>query len=224
MGRAFDIKPKLNTVYSDSYFYNSPENNYPTIDEQKRMAKSIAQSLEGSNPLTSKYHLKKQKIEQQMAKKDGYESEPNNNTKSYLNFNNNQYKSNMYKPNPNEALEKWKEEQKQALVESYLYDTNVPDVIKQSIAEAVLNNNVSQVISPENFKQQHFTEHVTHTEIDPNACMHLAATLESQDPSIGGRGAQIFANRKAKSEKWVVDETNVKESPWGPKSVYLNFN
>jgi hypothetical protein len=222
MGKAFDIKPKTGTGYSDSFFYSNSNENYPTIDEQKNMAKTIAQSLENSNPQTSKYHLKKQKIEQQMAQKDGYESEPGNNNR-YLNFsnrnNNNNTISHKYQPNPNEALERWKEEQRQAVIDSYLYDSSVPDVIKKSIAEATMNNNVSQVMSPDNFKQQHFTEHVTHTEMDPTACMDLAATLESQDPSIGGRGAQIFANRKAKSEKWVVDESNVKKSPWGERPV-----
>ena len=47
--------------YSDSYFYNSNVFNYPTIDDQKKLAKTIAETLEGSNPATSKYH-KKNKI------------------------------------------------------------------------------------------------------------------------------------------------------------------
>ena len=48
--------------------------NYPTIDDQKKLAKQIAETLEGSNPNTSKYHKKKQNIHNQM-NKDGYDSE-----------------------------------------------------------------------------------------------------------------------------------------------------
>lgn len=72
---------------------------------------------------------------------------------------------------------------------------------------------VRMVQAPDNFRQQHYTEHVTHTEMPPRAAMSLAAALENESGARGGRGAQIFQRRKAKSEKWVVDETNVKRPP-----------
>ena len=60
--------------YSDSFFYNSSVFNYPTINDQKRLAKTIADTLEGSNPATSKYHKKKELIRNQLGSKD-YESD-----------------------------------------------------------------------------------------------------------------------------------------------------
>ena len=68
---------------------------------------------------------------------------------------------------------------------------------------------VRMVQAPESFKEQHYTEHVTHTQMPPKAAMSLAAALQTE--GRGGRGAEIFQKRKAKSEKWVIDETNAKK-------------
>jgi hypothetical protein len=91
-------------------------------------------------------------------------------------------------------------------------DASLPDIIKRSIAKASMTDPVRMVQAPDNFRQQHYTEHVTHTEMPPKAAMSLAAALESEG-TRGGRGAQIFQRRKAKSEKWVIDESNVKRPP-----------
>ena len=36
-----------------------------------------------------------------------------------------------------------------------------------------------------------------------------------------GKGAAIFQKRKARSEKWVVDENNVKKSNYHPTPSYI---
>lgn len=36
-----------------------------------------------------------------------------------------------------------------------------------------------------------------------------------------GKGAAIFQKRKARSEKWVVDENNVKKAGHQPTSTYI---
>jgi hypothetical protein len=36
-----------------------------------------------------------------------------------------------------------------------------------------------------------------------------------------GKGAAIFQKRKARSEKWVIDENNVKKSNYQPTSSYI---
>lgn len=189
------VKPLfLDSNYSDSYFYNSTVHNYPTINDQKKLAKTIADTLEGSNPATSKYHKKKQNIQTQM-NKDGYESEPP--------F------AGSYNTHINQVS---REEPPMRIQNSFLYDDSLPDMIKRSIAQASMNDPVRMVQAPENFKQQHYVEHTTHTQMPPKEAMSLAAALES-DQMRGGRGAQIFQKRKAKSEKWVIDESNVKKLP-----------
>lgn len=95
---------------------------------------------------------------------------------------------------------------------SYLYDDSVPDVIKRSIAQATQIDPIRMIQAPDSSKTLHFTEHTSHTQMPPKAAMSLAAALETEIKN-GGRGAQIFQKRKAKSEKWVVDETNVKKVP-----------
>ncbi len=70
MGTGIGFAPKKNTPkYADSYFYNSPDMKYPTINDQKKLARSIAATLEGSNT-ASKYHKKKETINRQLAADD----------------------------------------------------------------------------------------------------------------------------------------------------------
>jgi hypothetical protein len=178
--------------YSDSYFYNSSVFNYPTIDDQKKLAKTIADTLEGSNP-TSKYHKKKQNLIK--LNRDGYESETPQSPNSY-DYSSPPIQQQQLQPSP--------------AVANYIHDDSIPDVIKRSLVKASMIDPVRMVLAPDSFKQQHYTEHVSHTEMPPKEAMSLANTLEN-DPFSGGRGAQIFQKRKAKSEKWVVDESNVKK-------------
>ena len=156
------------------------------------------ETLEGSNPETSKYHLKKQKFQKQLSK-DDYESEGAHSAPYYSSGNE------FFPPHHDE----FKSSQP---VNSYMYDESLPDIIKRSIAQASMNDPVRLVVAPDSFKSQHYTEHTTHTQMPPKAAMSLAAALESNQ-SKGGRGAQIFQKRKEKSEKWIVDETNVKRLP-----------
>jgi hypothetical protein len=58
---------------------------------------------------------------------------------------------------------------------------------------------------------------VTHTNVPPQAAMNLVADLNANR----GKGAAIFQKRKARSEKWVVDENNVKKTGYQPTSTYI---
>ncbi|RNA40650.1 actin cytoskeleton-regulatory complex PAN1-like, partial [Brachionus plicatilis] len=191
-------KPSSKTNYSDSYFYSSSVHNYPTIDDQKKLAKTIAETLEGSNPATSKYHLKKQKFQKQSSR-DGYDSEGPRSAPHYSTTGHDFFPS-QEDPKP---------------ANSFIYDESLPDIIKRSIAQASMNDPVRLVVAPDSFKSQHYTEHTTHTQMPPRAAMSLAAALENTQ-SKGGRGAQIFQRRKEKSEKWIIDENNVKRVPGQP--------
>ena len=186
--------------YADSFFYNSNVFNYPTIDEQKKLARSIAQTLEGSNPATSKYHKKKQNV----YNREDYESEVS--PSGYYSSGND-----PYSPSYPSAHHQQQYHQQEVL-NNVVYDETLPDVIKRSIVQASMTDPVCMVQAPDYFKQQHFTEHVSHTEMPPQAAMSLAAALEN-DQNKGGRGAHIFQKRKARSEKWVVDDANVKKVP-----------
>ena len=46
--------------------------------------------------------------------------------------------------------------------------------------------------------------------------MNLVADLNSSR----GKGAALFQKRKARSEKWIIDENNVKKQGYQPKNTY----
>ena len=60
-------------------------------------------------------------------------------------------------------------------------------------------------------------EHVKHTAIAPQIAMNLVADLNQNR----GKGAALFQKRKARSEKWVIDENNVKKSSYQPTPNYM---
>ncbi|CAF5198429.1 unnamed protein product, partial [Rotaria magnacalcarata] len=94
--------------------------------------------------------------------------------------------------------------------------TEVPDCIRHSLDEAQYINPLRYVGAPEEFKQIHMQEHVTHTNVPPQAAMSLVADLNQSR----SKGAALFQKRKARSEKWVIDENNVKKQGYQPT---LNF-
>ncbi len=58
---------------------------------------------------------------------------------------------------------------------------------------------------------------MTHTDFPPQVAMSLVADLNQNR----GKGAALFQKRKARSEKWVIDENNVKKSSYQPTSSYI---
>lgn len=55
---------------------------------------------------------------------------------------------------------------------------------------------------------------MTHTNVPPQAAMSIVSDLMNNR----GKGAALFQKRKARSEKWVVDENNVKKSGFKPQT------
>ncbi len=168
------------------------------------MAKSIAATLEGSNPATSKFHKKKQNLVRPEDLPYQQLDHSLQNQQGYYSENENCHSDRHGSGSGNGNLGPY--------ANNYLYDESLPDVIKRSIAQASQINPVRMIHAPDSCKQLHYTEHTSHTEMPPKAAMSLAAALESE-MGRGGRGAQIFQKRKAKSEKWVVDESNVRRPP-----------
>jgi len=165
-------KPK----YADSYFYNSSVYKYPTINEQKALAKVIASTLEKSNP-ESKYHKYKNRQVEFEDHKSSFESYSND--QDFINSQNTYHTK-------------------------YAEDENLPDMIRNSIRLAEISNPFEHVQASDEFIEQHFIEHNTHTQMPPQIAMSLAASLNHG----AGRGAEIFQRRRAKSERWVIGEKN----------------
>jgi hypothetical protein len=179
--------------YADSSFFHTPFNTYPTIEEQKKMARKIAAILEGGDPTqkgTSKFEKQRQRADKYTLEDD---STPTVVTSAYR---------------PLRPLQ---------TNDSPFNASDIPECIKHSLQEAEHMNPLRYVGAPEEFKQIHMQEHVTHTNVPPQAAMSLVADLNLNR----GKGAAIFQKRKARSEKWVIDENNVKKPGSLPTSSYI---
>jgi hypothetical protein len=198
----FAIGFSLEKRYADSSFFKTPFNTYPTIEEQKRMARKIASILEGGDP-TQKGASKFEK-QRQRAEKYTLEADPSTaplNTSSYR---------------PLRPLQTNDASSYNNLLPT-LNSSDIPSCIKNSLTEAQFINPLRYVGAPEEFKQIHMQEHVTHTNVSPQAAMSLVADLNQSH----SKGAALFQKRKARSEKWVVDENNVKKSNQQSNSSYI---
>ncbi|CAF1296158.1 unnamed protein product [Rotaria sp. Silwood1] len=189
--------------YADSSFFKTPFNTYPTIEEQKQMARKIASILEGGDP-TQKGSTK---FEKQRQRVDKYTIESD--TTNYRPLRPLQTNDSLYSNR--------KQQQQQQQQQSYYNSFDVPECIKHSLDEAQYINPLRYVGAPEEFKQIHMQEHVTHTNVPPQAAMSLVADL-NQNRS---KGAALFQKRKARSEKWIIDENNVKKQGYQTTSNYI---
>ena len=64
----------------------------------------------------------------------------------------------------------------------------------------------ASVLSADEFERVRlYEEKVEHTGVSPQLCFDLANDLRN----MKGKGGRLFAKRRAKSEKWIVDETHV---------------
>ena len=127
--------------YADSTFFNTPFNTYPTIEEQKRMARKIASILEGGDP-TQKGASKFEK-QRQRAEKYTLESEPTTPTT---------LTTSTYRPL--RPLQSNGSPYSNAQTPSY-NSSDVPDCIKHSLNEAQFVNPLRLVGASDEFKQMH---------------------------------------------------------------------
>ena len=130
----------LEKRYADSSFFQTGYNTYPTIEEQKKMARKIASILEGGDP-SQKGSTKFEK-QRQRAEKYTLEADPTTPTMSTSNYRPLRPMQTNDAPYSNH--------------QPLQYDTsNVPDCIKHSLDQAQYSNPLRNVGAPEEFKQIH---------------------------------------------------------------------
>lgn len=183
-------------MYADSAFFDDPESKYPTIQEQVKMAHQVAKLL------MSEAAVKKSRGSQMFTKR-------------------------------RERAEKWVHEASEDEEEPHKPGRPMGVVTRKPPPETYYPSLRPQAQigvwnpiqagpppnapppppihappTPINFHELQDPKN-THTEVSPEKCFNLAAALHASK----GRGGQIFAKRRAKSESWVVDDTNVKAPP-----------
>ena len=123
----------LEKRYADSSFFHTGYNTYPTIEEQKKMARKIASILESGDP--SQKGSSKFEKQRQRADKFTIESDTTN-----------------YRPlRPLQTDNSFYSNHQPA----YYNLSDVPDCIKHSLDEAQYINPLRYVGAPEEFKQIH---------------------------------------------------------------------
>ena len=203
----------LEKRFADSSFFRTAHNTYPTIDDQKTMARTIASILEGGDSTqrgATKFERQRQRADQYAIENDALQQQlqQKNNYRPLRPLQ-------TYPPPPPPQFN--------------YHQSDVPNCIKHSLDESQYVNPLRYVGAPEEFKQMHMQveighrsrgkcssrfaqEHVTHNHLPPQAAMSLVDDLNSSR----GKGAALFQKRKARSEKWVIDENNVKKQGYQP--------
>ncbi|CAG0912390.1 unnamed protein product [Notodromas monacha] len=199
------IAPRRRKMFGSSSFYNEPRNIYPTVEEQFELARRISESLSADDNKTSKgqtmYVKRKKRSVKWITESPDRMTEPpplaNTTTTS---------------------LETHSFEQ-QSTSETSTHSTSVV-----SAGEAPGNQDVEGihrtpslkfVLNPTHVKDalslRNSAIYNDHAKLSPEVFSDLVKDLNSPV----GKGAQLFAKRKKKAEKWIVDETTVRTNPAG---------
>ncbi|XP_064620265.1 uncharacterized protein LOC135483355 isoform X2 [Lineus longissimus] len=211
---SIDYTTASKKVYSDSAFFEDSLQSFPTVEEQIKLARSVANVLTTEAAMQNSRGAKMFTKRKERAEKWIHENElegepgvaaPNKNISSQPAG---QPKHKMYKCiDPDEPVRAptWKPTPPPppALLPKTKDDygpTKLPST--------------KNVITPEQLEQIKLRAPKSqHNSVAPEKCFSLAAALHASK----GRGGQIFAKRRAKSESWVVDEDNVKKAPPKPQ-------
>ncbi|ESO89028.1 hypothetical protein LOTGIDRAFT_228966 [Lottia gigantea] len=179
--------------YGDSAFYNDPEKNFPTIEEQMKLCKAIALSLTSAankKARGARMFAKRQKkspnwIHDELTCKQS--SAGGNDVANLLDL---------------DSELSWADGGSKPL-----FSFRVPANLKNRINSPESTPKMS--LSKDEFEKLRLqSQKNEHQNVSPNQCFDLVANLKSGK----GRGAKLFEKRQKKAEKWVIDESNAKKT------------
>ncbi|XP_013778437.1 uncharacterized protein LOC106463015 [Limulus polyphemus] len=180
--------PRRKKMYSSSSFYEDPSANYPTVEEQVELCRKIADSLS---------------------------ADKNQKSRGANMFNRRVKRSQKWvHENPEDELEP--SEQEVAEEKTTIEKIEVEPQTQQMLSAPCVKVSdgppkLKLILDPRHLQDasqlrkagQNISEHNV---VSPDVCLGLVKDLNSPV----GKGAVMFAKRKKKSEKWVVDENKVK--------------
>ncbi|KAL5019387.1 hypothetical protein ScPMuIL_005109 [Solemya velum] len=188
-------------LYADSAFYDDHDESYPTIDDQMKLCKIIATSL------TSKINKRARGARMFARRKkksatwihqgqSGFSSEKSSSTGDVADLHD--LESEL---SPTDGGLK------------PLFSFRIPSVaIRVTPSDGPSGK---MTLSQDEFENLRLTKSkCDHRSVSPNTCFSIVEDLQSAK----GKGSRMFQKRLAKSEKWVVDETNAKKPMGGHKT------
>ncbi|KAK3089873.1 hypothetical protein FSP39_007240 [Pinctada imbricata] len=182
---------KKKKLFSDSAFYDDPDAHYPTIEEQMDLCKKIAKSLTSAANKKARgaRMFAKRKRKSGRWIHDGEFCHGSSSAGDVADLRD--LESEL---NPEEGGTK------------PLFSFRIPNLAKRINYE--FEEKMS--LSPDEFERLRLgKDKVDHRSVSPNTCHNLVMDLQSPR----NRGAKLFQKRAARSEKWVIDETNAAKPP-----------
>ncbi|XP_013786783.1 uncharacterized protein LOC106470759 [Limulus polyphemus] len=184
----YDTFPTEKKIYSSSSFYEDSSGSYPTVEEQVGLCRKIADSLS---------------------------TDTNQKSRSAKLFNRRVENSNKWvRGDP--AAEHESREQKTFKEQVRTEKARVEPSISEAASTTCVKSSNSPtklklILDPRHLQDVHQLRKEgqsinEHNVISPDVCLGLVKDLKSPV----GKGAIMFAKRRQKSEKWVVDENKVK--------------
>ena len=185
-------------LYADSAFYNDPKHNYPTIQEQMKLCKAISLSLTADSNKKARGASMFAKRQKKSSKwiHDGEKSSSHGGAENDI----------AYLSDLDSELHITEGGTKP------LFTFRIPKV-KHRVKPP--EQDTKMALSKEEFEQLRLSaKRCDHHSVAPNQCFDLAQSLKTNK----GKAGRLFEKRRARAEKYVVDETNVKKPAKAPSN------
>ena len=180
-------------LFSDSAFYDDPVAHYPTIEEQMDLCKKIAKSLTSAANRKARGARMFAKRKRRSGKwvHDGDLCHGSSSAGDVADLRD--LESEL---SPTDGGSK------------PLFSFRIPNLAKR--INYHFEDNPKMSLSPDEFERLRLGKDKSeHRSVSPNTCHNLVMDLQSPK----NRGAKLFQKRAARSEKWVIDESNAAKPP-----------
>eukprot|EP00918_Siedleckia_nematoides_P080813 GHVU01177284.1.p1 GENE.GHVU01177284.1~~GHVU01177284.1.p1 ORF type:complete len:849 (+),score=117.59 GHVU01177284.1:190-2736(+) len=216
---------KKKKMFADSAFYDDAEHRYPTIEEQVKMARKVAFSLESPANQAARGHnmfmKRKMKADRWTTVEPGVFLDQNQVDIPKEVFGGEEEK--FYRDEPwNNPTHTWQPQMQPSGVRGGGWDSNrIPSppplpLLFAPKLPSVKDKEKTNALSAEEFeKLRLYEQKSTHTNVNPAMCFNLAQDLKTNK----GKGGKLFAKRKARAEKYVHES----ESSDGIATPNQNF-
>ncbi|XP_033752321.1 uncharacterized protein LOC117336038 isoform X2 [Pecten maximus] len=175
-------------LYNDSAFYDAPDTDYPTIEDQITLCKKIARSL------TSAAN-KKARGAKMFAKRKRRASKWIHDGESHIGSSSAGDVADLHDLDSELHLTEGGSRP--------LFSFRIPNIKNRILLTE--DGTPKMSISQQEFEQLRLQQKkCDHKAVSPSTCQSLVADLHNQR----NRGAKLFQKRQARSEKWVIDERN----------------
>lgn len=184
-------------MYSDSAFFDNPEANYPTIEEQMELCKKIAQSLTSAanrKARGAKMFAKRRRKSAKWVHEEGTFASSSCGDIADLHDLDSEFYLDEGGVRP-------------------LFTFRIPN-IKNRLAVSDSETHKMSLTQDEFERLRLNKKRCDHRTVSPNTCHSLVADLQSPK----NRGAKLFQKRQARSEKWVIDESNARRPDVVPQT------